>query len=101
MILPDGRIKCNICGWEGPATELWEHVDRGIEQACPLCYLDPHDPRHPIPNDGNDDERTIWKCNRCGHEKVASVEWNPRCEKCGNVSSFRWLYLPEQMELGL
>ncbi|GEM_PF-4647165 len=89
--LADGRIKCNICGWEGPESEL-------TEQACPLCWLDPHDPRHPIPND---DDRVIWKCNRCGYEKVASWAWEPRCEKCGNGGSFTWLDLPEQMELGL
>jgi len=97
MILPDGRVKCNICGWEVPATELWNYVERGIEQACPLCYLDPHDPTfHHIPNDG----RTIWKCDRCGYEKIASCLWQePRCEKCGYEGSFTFLDLPVQMGL--
>lgn len=91
MILPDGRIECNICGWQGSAAELWEHLDRGIKQACPVCWLDPHDPEHPIPNDDD----VIWMCNQCGYEKVASCMWEPRCEQCGNQGSFTWLDLPE------
>jgi hypothetical protein len=96
-ILADGRIECNRCGWRGTEAELdlWPEVN---EWRCQVCGADPHDPTYPRCFPGPNDDLVIWKCNRCGWEKVASCMWDARCDKCDS-GSFTWLDLPEQLDL--
>ena len=35
----------------------------------------------------NDSKNSTWKCSICGKEYS---EWQPNCEKCGNVDKIEW-----------